>query len=50
MTRIEARRVEAEMITAQALAQLSENFSNITIALTSIANAISEIARKMPNP
>ncbi|KAJ8728600.1 hypothetical protein PYW07_006296 [Mythimna separata] len=50
MTRIEARRVEAELITAQAFAQLSEHFSNITIALTSIANAISDVARKMPNP
>ncbi|KAJ8728922.1 hypothetical protein PYW07_006618 [Mythimna separata] len=50
MTRIEARRVEAELITAQAFAQLSEQFSNMTIALTSIANAISDVARKMPNP
>ncbi|CAH1636338.1 unnamed protein product [Spodoptera littoralis] len=47
---IEARRVEAELITAQALAKLSENIGNIANALTSIANAISDVASKMPNP
>lgn len=49
-TNIEARRVEAELITARAFAQLAENIGNITSALTSIANAISDVARKMPNP
>ncbi|XP_045503592.1 uncharacterized protein LOC123700425 isoform X2 [Colias croceus] len=49
MTDIEARRVEAELITAQALTKLSESVSNIGNALLSIANAISEVARKMPS-
>lgn len=47
---IEARRVDAELITAQAFAQLSEHIGNIASGLTSIANAISDVARKMPNP
>ncbi|KAF9416595.1 hypothetical protein HW555_006104 [Spodoptera exigua] len=47
---IEERKLESELITTQEFSKLSENIGNIAIALTSIANAISDVARKMPNP
>lgn len=53
---IEARRVDAELTTAQVfsqmsanMTQLSENIGNIASALNNIANAISDVAKKMPN-
>ncbi|XP_037297345.1 uncharacterized protein LOC119190166 isoform X2 [Manduca sexta] len=43
---IEERRVEAEMLTARSLAELSQQMGNIANALLAISNAILEMARR----
>lgn len=47
---MEEQRVEAELTTARAFAQLAEQVGNMERALSSVTDAITDLVRKMPDP